>query len=49
MGIHKKVEVVFLVAGHTKNICDRRFKDMKKECHNKDIISLSHLIDLTRG
>ena len=49
MGIYKKVQVVFLVAGHTKNICDRRFKDMKKECHNKDIISLSHLIDLMRG
>ena len=40
---------MFLVAGHTKNICDRRFKDMKKECHNKDIISLCHLVDLMRG
>ena len=29
MGIYEEVEVLFLKAGHTKNICDRRFKDLK--------------------
>lgn len=28
MGIHEEVEVLFLKASHTKNICDRWFKDM---------------------
>ena len=30
MGIYKTVIVLFLITGHTKNICDRRFKDVKK-------------------
>ena len=28
IGIYEEVEVLFLKASHTKNICDRRFKDM---------------------
>ena len=44
MGLYRKCQVVFLVAGHTKNVCDRRFKDMKKDCHKTDIISILHLI-----
>ena len=49
MGIYKKVLVVFLIAGHTKNICDRRFKDMKKDCHHSDIFSLSKQLALMKG
>ena len=44
MGIFEEVEILFLKAGHTKNICDRRFKDMKKDCHNMDIFSMKTLI-----
>ena len=46
MGIYKTVIVLFLIAGHTKNICDRRFKDVKKECHHSDIFSMTKLIEL---
>jgi hypothetical protein len=35
--IFKKIEVVFLIAGHTKNICDRRFKDFKKNFHPRNV------------
>ena len=28
--IFKEVKIMFLKAGHTKHICDRRFKDMNK-------------------
>ena len=46
MGIYDTVEIIFLIAGHTKNICDRRFKDMKKDCHKEQIFSLVTLVQL---
>ena len=46
MGIYETVEIIFLIAGHTKNICDRRFKDMKKDCHKEQIFSLVTLVKL---
>ena len=42
--IFLKVNVIFLVMGHTKNICDRRFKDMKKNFHLKNVYSYAQLI-----
>ena len=46
IGIYDTVEIIFLIAGHTKNICDRRFKDMKKDCHKEQIFSLVTLVQL---
>ena len=43
--IFKRVQVVFLVMGHTKNICDRRFKDLKLSFHHKNVYTFSMLID----
>ena len=40
------MEIIFLIAGHTKLICDRRFKDMKKDCHREQIFSLVSLVKL---
>ena len=46
MGIYESVEITFLIAGHTKNICDQSFKDLKKDCHQEQIYSLIALVRL---
>ena len=46
IGLYQEVKVVFLIAGHTKNVCDRLFKDLKKDCHKADIFSLKELVKL---
>ena len=46
IGLYKAVEVGFFIAGHTKNVCDRLFKDLKKDCHKADIFSLKVLVTL---
>ena len=42
--VFKRVEVIFLVMGHTKNICDRRFKDLKKSFHKRNVYAFNQLI-----
>ena len=42
--IFKKVQVIFLIMGHTKNICDRRFKDLKKSFHYRNVYTFNELI-----
>lgn len=44
--VFKEIEIVFLVAGHTKNICDRRFKDAKHNFHKRNVYSMSDLIEI---
>lgn len=44
--IFKRVEVIFLVMGHTKNICDRRFKDLKKTFHHRNVYTFRRLIEI---
>ena len=46
IGLYEKVNVIFLIAGHTKNIADRLFKELKKDCHESDIFSMNNMIDL---
>ena len=46
IGLYDEVNIIFLIAGHTKNIADRLFKELKKDCHKSDIFSMSNLIDL---
>lgn len=40
----KEVNVCFLVAGHTKNSCDRLFNSLKKEYRKSDVFSVDDLI-----
>ena len=40
----KKVQIIFLVAGHTKNTADRLFNLLKIDYRKENIISLSKLI-----
>ena len=42
-GIFKEVEIIFLITGHTKNICDRRFKDLKQNFHHRNVYTFKQL------
>ena len=42
--VYKTVEAVFLVAGHTKNVCDRLFKQLKRGFHYKNVYTMNQLI-----
>jgi hypothetical protein len=46
LGFFKKVSFVFLVRGHTKNICDRYFALMKKFFHKSQIYTYPDLIEI---
>ena len=43
--VFQRVEIIFLIMGHTKNICDRRFKDLKNKFHHRNVYTRKQLID----
>ena len=43
-GIFRRIEIIFLIMGHTKNICDRRFKDLKNRFHHRNVYTMEQLI-----
>ena len=45
-GFYKKVNACFLVAGHTKNICDRMFNLLKLRYRQSDIYSFPQLVEV---
>ena len=45
-GIYKAVELVFLVCGHTKNVCDRLFKELKQRFHHKNFYNMSQMVSV---
>ena len=36
--------IIFLIMGHTKNICDRRFKDLKNKFHHHNVYTMDQLL-----
>ena len=42
--VFQRVEIIFLIMGHTKNICDRRFKDLKNQFHHRNIYTMTQLV-----
>ena len=46
LGFFETVNMVFLVVGHTKNVCDRRFNDLKRTYHNSQVFTLSQAVDV---
>ena len=44
--VFKRVEIIFLIMGHTKNICDRRFKDLKNKFHHRNVYTMKQLIEV---
>jgi hypothetical protein len=45
-GFFLRVNLIFLVKGHTKNMCDRAFNLLKLEYHNKNIYSTEELMNV---
>ena len=45
-GYFKKVEVVFLIVGHTKNACDRLFNSMKARYRALNVMSFTELLPI---
>ena len=46
MGFFATVNMVFLVVGHTKNVCDRRFNDLKRTYHNSQVFTLAEAVNV---
>ena len=38
--VFQRVEIIFLIMGHTKNMCDRRFKDLKNKFHHRNVYTM---------
>ncbi len=45
MGYFKQVNFVFLIVGHTKNVCDRLFNLLKHEYQKRNTFTMDKLID----
>ena len=37
----RKINLIFLVKGHTKNMCDRMFNSMKSRCQHRNVYTLN--------
>ena len=46
MGYFKRVRVIFLIVGHTKNACDRLFNSLKKKYRLTNIFTVTQLIQV---
>ena len=44
--VYKTVEAVFLVCGHIKHICDRLFKQLKRDFHQKKVYTMGQLMNV---
>ena len=44
--IYKTVEAVFLVCVRTQNICDRLFKQLKRDFHHKNVYTMGQLMNV---
>ncbi|KAG7373065.1 hypothetical protein IV203_033789 [Nitzschia inconspicua] len=46
MGYFRTVNMLFLVAGHTKNVCDRLFNNLKREYHNAQVFTFDQAVEI---
>eukprot|EP00977_Amphora_coffeiformis_P002610 scaffold490_cov186-Amphora_coffeaeformis.AAC.1 len=46
IGLYKKINICFLVAGHTKNICDRLFNMLKYKYRKSNCYSTEHMLQI---
>ncbi|KAG7371480.1 hypothetical protein IV203_020050 [Nitzschia inconspicua] len=46
MGYFRTVNMLFLVAGHTKNVCDRRFNNLKMVYHNAQVFTFDQAVEI---
>ena len=48
-GYYRHVEVLYLIAGHTKNVCDTMFNTIKKSLLGKNLYTYEHLVEWLKG
>ena len=46
LGYFSKVNIIFLVVGHTKNVCDRRFNNLKHNYHKSQVFAFDQAVDV---
>ena len=46
LGYYEEVEVMFYVAGHTKNSCDRLFNALKKRFHKSNVMTFNSPLEV---
>ncbi|KAG7361881.1 hypothetical protein IV203_025547 [Nitzschia inconspicua] len=46
MGYFTTVNMLFLVVGHTKNVCDRRFNNLKQVYHNSQVFTTDQAVEV---
>ena len=46
LGFFKNVNMIFLVVGHTKNICDRRFNNLKQTYHKTQVYTFDQAVEV---
>lgn len=45
IGFFETVNIIFLITGHTKNVCDRRFNNLKHTYHKKQIYTMKQAVE----
>jgi hypothetical protein len=46
MGYFATVNMTFLVVGHTKNVCDRRFNNLKHDYHRSQVFTIDQAVEV---
>lgn len=44
MGYFDLVNIIFLITGHTKNVCDRRFNNLKHKYHKSQVFTMDEAV-----
>jgi hypothetical protein len=46
MGYFDSVNIIFLITGHTKNVCDRRFNNLKHKYHKSQVFTIDQAVEV---
>jgi hypothetical protein len=46
LGYFEQINMLFLVVGHTKNVCDRRFNSLKQLNHKSNVYTIEHAMSV---
>jgi hypothetical protein len=46
LGYYKKVNCIFFIVGHTKNVADRLLNEVKLQCRGKNVFTMEQLLEV---
>jgi len=46
LGLYKRINLIFLVAGHTKNSCDRLFNVLKIDYRKSNVFTMDQIMEV---